>query len=516
MTDDTRRKLMPVCFVGAGPGNPELMTLRGQQLLREANVVFHDSGLDDGLFRSCSEGCRRIDVGHLGTPSAKDVERTAAQMIEAAKQGHRVVRLKSGDPLFYSRALDELTLLRRAGIAVEIVPGVASPHGAAAYAGVPLTDVQGSQKLAFVAATSLLGQPFDPRQFAELAAATDTLCVMLVADQLHAVVRTLLEQQKYRNARALLVYRATLPTQRVVEAPLSELENHAKAHSLKEPSLLLLGDGLRHREALNWYESQPLFGKRLLLCRPSGQAQESANAILRHGACVELLPLIEIGPIDGNRALVDCVNRVHDADWVIFTSANGVDSFRRVVNDLGKDARVFGQAKIAVIGPGTARPLGAFGLQPDIIAKEHVAESLAREILDAGRVNRVMLIRALEARDALPDALRAAGVEVEIVPAYQTSKLANAQGERLAQLLNTGSIDAVLLTSSSMADSLVAALGEKAVTALANVCVASIGPITTATLETHGVKPDVTATTFTVDGLLDALESYFVRRGNAQ
>ena len=514
MTNGAFRKSLPVYFVGAGPGNPDLITLRGQALLRTADVIFHDTGLSSAFFQGCSEGCRVIDVGQVGIAPGEAIRNTAHQIIDAARQGQRVVRLKVGDPLFFSRALDELEALRAAGIPVEVVPGVASPIGAAAFTGVPLTDVRGSQKLVFVAATDLLGNPVDGAEFAVLAKAADTLCVMLIGDQLHSIVNSLLKLERYREARALLVRRATLPEQEVIEAPLAELGERCASKSSNEAGLLILGDVLRHRKQLNWFESQPLFGKRLLLCRPSGQAADSANAILHRGASSEVLPLIEIGPVGDDHALIECVDRVHCADWVIFTSANGVEQFRRVVIASGKDARVFGCARLAVIGPGTAKPLAAWGLKPDLIAKEHVAEALARQILDAGRVQSVMLIRALEARDALPDTLRAAGVAVEIVPAYRTRKLGDAQREKLKHLLHARAIDAVLLTSSSMADSLILALGVDAKDALARVCVASIGPITTATLEKHGIMPTVTATTFTVDGLLDALEGYFTPKSS--
>jgi len=369
-----------VYYVGAGPGDPELITVRGQDLLNHAAVIIHDSEVSHELFRDCPATTQIIDARLCGVASDDAVSRVAQQVIEAARSNDMVVRLKSGDPLFFSRALVEIETVLNAGVTVEMVPGVAS---------------------------------------------------------------------------------------------------------------------------------QPLFGKRLLVCRPRHQAADSARAIQRRGAVAQLLPLIEIEAIADGAALHDALPRVRDFDWVIFTSANGVQQFQNAVARAGKDARVFGRAKIAVIGPGTAKSFQLWGIAPDLVAEEHVAEGLARQILALGAAQSALLVRAVEARDALPDALRAAGLQVDIVAAYRTRKLADEQRQQLRAQLKSRSVDAVLLTSSSMADALMAALAPDAHSLLSNVCVASIGPITTATLEGHGIVADVTASTYTVDGLLEALESYY-------
>jgi len=514
MTENTITKVGKVSYVGAGPGNPELITRRGHELLGQADYVFHDTGLSETFFRACTRDCRIIDVKQRGIAAPDAVQALVKQMQDAVYHGNHVVRLKVGDPLFFSRSLPELQALRAADIPIEIVPGVASPLGAAAYTGVPLTDVDGLLNLVFLAATDPCGNPIDASELANVARGASTLCLLLVVEHLRAIVEALLQLDRFKRCPALLVHRVTLPEQQTIEAPLAELMAQFSERPLSEPALLIVGETVRHRQALNWYEAQPLFGKRLLLCRPREQAHDSASAILQRGAYPELLPLIEIGPVGDDKALIDSVSRLQQADWVIFTSANGVEQFRRVVTSTGRDARVFGRARIAVIGPGTAKPLAAWGLKPDLVAKEHVAEALAREILEAGPVRSVVLIRARDARDALPEALRAAGVAVEIVPAYQTRKLPEVQGERFLELLRTKSVDAVLLTSSSMAEALALALGPLGPAALANVCIASIGPITTATLVERGITPDVTASTFTVEGLLDALETHFARESS--
>jgi uroporphyrinogen III methyltransferase/synthase len=332
---------------------------------------------------------------------------------------------------------------------------------------------------------------------------------MLVENQLRPVVECLLQTGRCGDSNAVLVHQASLPEQRVLEAPLNQLLSRVEPNDLLEPTLLVVGKLTDWRKKLSWFESLPLFGKRLLLCRPRHQSHESARAVRRRGASPEVMPLIEIEPIANNSALVDCLPQLNKHDWVIFTSANGVEKFWQAVAASGLDARVFGRAKIAVIGPGTAKPFEKWGIRPDLIAEEHVAEGLARQILASGPARSALLIRALEARDSLPNSLTAAGLSVAIVAAYTTRKLADENRDRLKLALQSDTIDAMLLTSSSMADALIKALGPNAKAALSHVCVASIGPITTATLAKLGIEANVTASTYTMDGLLDALESYF-------
>ncbi len=502
-------KVGKVWYVGAGPGNPDLITLRGKELLREADVIVHDSEISSEFFYECPESTQIVEVRQTGFASRDELNLIAQQIVRDAQAGANVVRLKVGDPLFFSRALDEIETICAAGIPLEIVPGIASPLAAAAYAGVPLTETDGFIGVALTTATDLLGKAQHLESLARMAIAAETICVLLVAEQLRPVVERLLQMERFQQSNSVLVYKASLPEQRVLEAPLNKLVGLFESSKMVEPALLVVGKVTHWRQKLSWFESLPLFGKRLLLFRPREQSYESARAIRRGGASPLSLPLIEIEPIANNLALGNCIFHLNEYDWVIFTSANGVEQFRQVIARSSLDARAFGRAKIAVIGPGTAKPLEKWGIRPDLIAEEHVAEGLARQILACGPAKSALLIRALQARDTLPNSLQAAGFSVNIVAAYTTKKLAEQQRERLKLLLQSGNVDAVLVTSSSMADALVGALAADAEAALSKVCVASIGPITTATLARLGIKAHLTAQTYTVQGLLDALESYF-------
>ncbi len=502
-------QLGSVSYVGAGPGDPELISVRGQQLLRHADLVIHDSSVASELLEQCKHNATLVDARCPGIASAEDIREIARRIIEATQVGLSVVRLKVGDPLFYSRALDEIRIIAAANVKMEIVPGIASPFGASAFAGVPLTDSDGSGSVVFTSATDLLGRSASAMLLAERAKAADTICVLCAASQLPTIVQSLLPMPRFATSPCVLVYKASTPEQRVLEAPLDRILESFTPQPTPEPLLLIAGKVTEWRKQLTWFESLPLFGKRLLLCRPKHQAKDSARLIRQRGARPILLPLIEIGAPPDNSPLNRCATRLGEYDWVVLTSANGADKLMQAMTENGRDARAFGKAKIAVIGPGTARPLSTWGIVPDLVAEEHVAEALAQQLLAVGSTRSVLLVRALEARDVLPNSLREAGIDVDVVAAYATRKFGGEQQAILTRLIGSRSVDAVLLTSSSMVEALCTGLGPDAPAILSNTCVASIGPITSATLRAWGVQVDVTADNYTVDGLLAALESHF-------
>lgn len=505
-------KVGRVWYVGAGPGDPDLISVRGQRLLLEAQLVVHDSGVATDLLAHCASDVELYEA-HLSDQATTDELRSVARrLIEAAKAGLRVVRLKVGDPLFFSRALDEIAELSDAGINVHILPGIASPLGAAAFAGVPLTGESGAGHVSFLSTIPLQAPAMIRELVIEHARAAESVCILCSQAQLSSVVPALLELPRWGKASSVLISKATTPEQIVVEASLDCLLQVIAARPLLEPVMLIVGNGAPWRRRLGWYEQLPLCGRKLLLCRPKHQAQQSAQSIRERGARPILIPLIEVEPPTDPIPLRECVTRLSSYDWVILTSANGAEQLMHSISAGGRDARAFGRAKIAVIGPGTARPLSQWGIVPDLVAKEHVAEGLARELLADSQARSALLVRAQEARDVLPMSLREAGLTVTVVSAYATRKLGAHQSSHIRRLLQAGGIDAALLTSSSMADALVTALGPSAAEELSRTCVASIGPITTSTLEKAGVRVNVTAKMYTVEGLLDSLEQHFAAR----
>ena len=301
---------------------------------------------------------------------------------------------------------------------------------------------------------------------------------------------------------------AARPAQRVVTAPLSEIAEVSRRAGLSNPALIVVGDVVSLRSELNWYDRQPLFGRRLLVPRPRHQALATAEAIRRRAAEPIILPTIEIGPPPDPEALRAAARRVGDYDFCLFTSANGVERFFETLAALSLDARAFGRCKVGAIGPKTAEALAPHGIRADLTAAEYVGEALAQAILDIGGVRRVLIPRARVAREELPELLRSGGVSVDVVPAYET-RPAVAEKRQLEELVRANGVDVILFTSSSTVDSMVEMLGPDAPGLLSRVTLASIGPITTATAARRGLEVAVTAETYTVEGLLDALEKHY-------
>ncbi|MEB2314020.1 MAG: uroporphyrinogen-III synthase [Polyangiaceae bacterium] len=488
-------------LVGAGPGAPALLTVRGAELLARAELVLHDAEVSPELLALAASAELR-----LAPASAAEL---TSLVLEASRAGRRVVRLISGDPLFSASGVAEARALRRAGLELEVVPGVAVELGASSAAGLALGYPGGPRS----AAALVSAGPPSPGELAGLARAARSFCARLEPGELDAAVAALLASGRASSELAALVTRGTLPSQRVVTAPLGELARAARAAELAAPLVLVLGDAVRARGELRTFDAQPLFGQRVLVPRPLAQSSVTAAAIRARGAEPVMFPVIEIVAPPDPAPLARALDELCRYDWVLLTSVNGVERVMAALRAAGRDARAFGAARLGVIGPRTGAALRAHGLAADLVADEYVGEGLARALLARGVGRRVLLARALHARDALPESLRAAGAEVEVVAAYETRPVPLSRAAELVERLERGALEIVLFTSSSTVSSTAELLGARAAELLATVTVASIGPVTTETLRARGVRVDVTAEEYTVDGLLDALEAHF--RGRA-
>jgi uroporphyrinogen III methyltransferase/synthase len=448
------------------------------------------------------------NVGKRYGERSADQAHITSQLVELALAGKRVVRLKGGDPLLFARGGEEALALSAAGIEFEIVPGISSPVAASAYAGISLTHRELSSSVTFITGSDRAGIEWSPESWKKLATATDTVCILMGMRRLGAITQALMDGGRSAETPAAVIQWGARPAQRTLSATLGNIATLAREAGLTNPAVVVVGEVVRLRDELRWYDSRPLFGKRVLIPRPLGQGKNTAKAVRARGAEPVLEPLIEIAPPPDPERFERAVREAAGYDWVVFTSANGVERFFSVVRSVGRDARIFGKARIAAIGPKTAAELEQRGITSDLVAKEFVGEGLARDLLEKGPPGRVLVARALVARDALPDALRAAGAEVDVVAAYET-KPALGAGASLRRRIEGGELDAVLLTSSSTVTELSARLGPDARALLSRLTLASIGPVTTATAEELGLRIDVAASVYTVDGLLDALESHF-------
>lgn len=498
-----------VWLVGAGPGDPGLITVRGRDLLATADVVLHDALSHPALLDLCARSAELRDVGKRGGSKSPTQDWITSQLIELALAGRQVVRLKGGDPMLFARGAEEALALADAGIDFEIVPGVSSPVAASAYAGIPMTHRDLSSSVTFITGSDREGKTWSPDAWKRLATATETICVLMGMQRIDAICSAIIEGGRSPSTPAAVVMWAARPSQRVVTAPLSEIAAAAHRAGLSNPAVIVVGDVVSLREPLRWFDRQPLFGRRLLVPRPRHQAVGTAEAIRRRAAEPIILPTIEIRPAPDPEALRAAARRVSDYDFCLFTSANGVDCFFEALGQLSLDARAFGRCKVGAIGPKTAEALVPHGIRADLTAAEFVGESLAQAILDIGGVRRILIPRARVAREQLPELLRRGGLTVDVVPAYETRPAGSEQKQRLQDLIADNEVDVVMFTSSSTVDSMVEMLGPDAPALLSRVALASIGPITSATAARHGLEVAVTAETYTVEGLLDALEKHY-------
>jgi uroporphyrinogen III methyltransferase/synthase len=498
-----------VWLVGAGPGDPGLITVRGRDLLATADVVLHDALSHPALLDLCARSAELRDVGKRGGSKSPSQDWITSQLIELARSGRRVVRLKAGDPMLFARGAEEALALAQAGIEFEIVPGVSSPVAASAYAGIPMTHRDLSSSVTFITGSDREGKTWSPEAWKRLATATETICVLMGMQRIDAISRAIIEGGRSPSTPAAVVMWAARPAQRVVTAPLGDIAEASLRAGLSNPALIVVGDVVALREPLRWFDRQPLFGRRLLVPRPRHQAVGTAEAIRRRAAEPIILPTIEIRPAPDPEALRAAARRVSDYDFCLFTSANGVDCFFEALRQASLDARAFGRCKVGAIGPKTAEALVPHGIRADLTASEFVGESLAGAILDIGGVRRILIPRARVAREQLPELLRRGGVTVDVVPAYETRPAGDEQKRRLEALIADNEVDVVMFTSSSTVDSIVEMLGPDAPALLSRVTLASIGPITSATAARRGLEVAVTAETYTVEGLLDALEKHY-------
>lgn len=504
-----------VYLVGAGPGDPGLLTVRGAELIATADVVLHDELVHPALLEGARPTAQIRAVGKRGGDRiGKQAKQDAieAELIARAQEGRSVVRLKGGDPFLFGRGSEEAEALAAAGVPFEVVPGVPSPLGAAAYAGVSLTHRDLASSVTFVSGTTRAGARFE---WSELASVKGTICVLMGMHNIEEVTLGLLRDARRDPAtQALVIQWGTRAEQRVVEGTLGGIAERARAAGLGSPAVIVVGAVAALRRELRWFDQRPLFGKRVLVTRPREQAAGVARLLRRRGGEAVIWPAIEIGPPPDPALAARAAREVDRYDVAVFTSENGVERFFRELDAAGRDARALGRARVAAIGPGTAAALRDRGVRADIVPATYRGEALAEAILEdvgGGRPGlRVLIPRALVAREVLAERLREAGCEVDVVPVYETRAASEERRRELARLVEEGRVDVVLLTSSSTADSVCDALGPGAGDRLAEkgVLVASIGPITTATAERRGLRVGVTAEVSTTLGLIEAVERH--------
>jgi uroporphyrinogen III methyltransferase/synthase len=479
------------------------VTVRALELIEQADVVVHDRLVSRRLLERAPPGAELIDVGKRPGDPGVGQEAINALLVEHALAGRRVVRLKGGDPFVFGRGGEEAEALERAGVAFEVVPGVTAGVAAPAYAGIPVTHRDEASAVAFVTAHEDPSKPESTLDWPALAAFPGTLVFYMGVKTLAGVASNLIEHGRPPGEPAAVIERGTLPGQRVVMAPLAEIATSAEAGGIRPPALTVVGPVAALRERLAWLERAPLFGRRIAITRARAQASDLATRLSELGADVVEAPAIRIEPRLGEPEVDRAVAALAggEIEIVCLTSPNGADLLLEALAAAGHDARALAGTTLAAIGPGTAAALARHGLRADVVPERAIGEALAAELVRGGvDGRRVLIARAAEARDVLPEALADAGARVDTVALYQTVREELGETERAA----LGRAEYLTFTSSSTVRNLIDALGGRDGLP-ESARIVSIGPVTSATARELGLHVDVEAERHDLDGLVAAL-----------
>ncbi|MDE2572937.1 MAG: uroporphyrinogen-III C-methyltransferase [bacterium] len=491
-----------VSLVGAGPGDPGLLTVKAARLVARAEVLIYDYLAAEPIVALAPPHCQRIYVGKKAGQHTLPQQEIDALLVRLGREGRRVVRLKGGDPFVFGRGGEEAEALAAAGVAFEIVPGITSAIAAPAYAGIPVTHREHNAQFVVCTGHEDPGKLASTIDWAKLADPHRTIVMLMAMGNLREIAGCLMAEGLPAQTPVAVVREGTKPDQRTATGTLATIADVVEREGLAAPAVVVIGSVVALRERIRWFDCGALAGKGVLITRPPEDAGEMSERLYELGARPISAPLIAIEPPHDISAARTAVEHAGAYQWIVFTSRNGVRAFFEHAAALGRDARVLGGVKIAAIGSVTAQTLRAHGLRADFVPDDYVAEAVADGLLERTSAGeRVLLYRAAGARDVLPERLRANGRICEVVAAYRTRALGDpALREKLARA------DVLTFASSSTVRAFVAAL-DGDLSPSRGKTVACIGPITAQTAREAGLHVDVVAEVHTADGLIDALEA---------
>jgi uroporphyrinogen III methyltransferase/synthase len=506
-----------VYLIGAGPGDPGLISVRGLECLAQADVVLYDRQVHPRLLRHARPDAEKIDVG-TAAPQPLEQEAICYLLAEKAREGKTVARLKWGDPFIFGRGGAEALFLHEQGVRFEVVPGIPHGIGAASYAGVPLTYPGGGDTVTFVRGHEDDGQTPAVVDWASLARLDGTIVCYAGPDQLPDMLRALISHGRSPDDTAAIVYNGTLPSQQTRSGTLQELAGEGiNPSGERRPAILIVGRVAGLRDHLRWFDARPLFGKRVLVTRPREQAAELVDLLEAAGAEALEAPLIRILPPLDYAPLDDACRAAGEFDWIIFSSANAIDAFFARLNAAGLDARALHGARLCAVGAVSARRLERQGLMIDLVPDEYRAEGVVAALVARGPIDhaRVLLPRSDIGRETIGDELRKRGAAVTEVVAYRTAvtELEREGEPDIYRLLLEGKIDVVTFTSASAVRSFVQVVGaEPAADLLRGTLVASIGPVTAEAASQYGINTTIMPAEYTVPALAAAIVERFRKR----
>jgi uroporphyrinogen III methyltransferase / synthase len=497
-----------VYLVGAGPGDLGLVTLRAKECIEQADVIVYDHLANPEMLGWAREDAEIIYAGKEAGKHALKQDEINALLIEKAREGKQVVRLKGGDPFVFGRGAEEAKAVVDAGIAFEIVPGITSAIAGPAYAGIPVTNRSQNSHVTFFTGHEDPAKTQSSIDYAALAKLGGTQVMLMGVERIEAIAQRMMEQGARKDLPVALVRWATTGRQETLVGTLENIAQRVGDLGFEAPAVAVFGEVVALRENLSWYEKRPLSGKRIVVTRTRKQASELSNRLRALGAEIVELPTIRIEPPTDVREFAELVQDAHSYDWIVFTSPNGVEAFFEMFFKLYDDAREIGGVRIAAIGPATAQRVKDYHLHVDLQPEEFVAEAIVREFAKQGGVEnlRILIARAEKARDVLPKELSGLGAIVDEGFAYRTvPETRDATGAR-RRLLEEGA-DLITFTSSSAVENFVA-LGLPWPKGMQ---VASIGPVTSKTAREQGLKIDIQARRYDIEGLVEAIRGFFAK-----
>jgi len=502
-----------VYLIGAGPGDPGLMTLKGKEILSRADVIIYDYLANKVFLEFRKPEAELIYVGKKGgdhTMGQADINRL---IVEKSKTGKSVARLKGGDPFIFGRGGEEAQELVAEGVPFEVVPGITSAISVPAYAGIPLTHRDHTATVAFITGHE---DPFKEKSnihWDKLATGVGTLVFLMGVGNLKKIAENLMRNGRSSKTPVAVIRRGTVPEQKTVSGNLDNIAHRVEKAGLRPPAIIVVGDVVGLRDELNWFETKPLFGKRIVVTRAREQASGFLEALSLLGAeCIQF-PTIEIVPPDTFDPLDAAISNLESYGWLLFTSVNGVKYFLKRLYHQGKDVRDLKGLKIGAIGPKTAKEWQRLGITPDLVPNEYRAEAVVEAFRKWNPEGvSILLPRAAKAREILPDELRKMGARVDVVDAYKTvTPTDDTAGIR--DMMQKGTIDMVTFTSSSTVTNFVAMFGsnQRQLTAewMKKVTVACIGPITAETAKNHGFSVDLMPKDYTIEALTRTIMDFF-------
>lgn len=506
--DMTEKKITgKVYIIGAGPGDPGLITVKGADCLRRATVIVYDFLANQELLKYARPEARFIYVGKKGGDHTLAQDKINDLLVAEAKAGNTVARLKGGDPFIFGRGGEEAEVLARNNVPFEIIPGVTSAIAVPAYAGIPLTHRGFTSAVAFVTGHEDPGKEKSGIDWPALAG-IGTLVFLMGVKNISRIAAALVENGKSPSTPAALIRWGTTSRQEILAATLDSIAERAKESDFTPPAILVVGGVVNLREELKWFEKKPLFGRGVMITRPENQADDLASLLAEEGAEAFFFPTIKIIPPRDRTALDAALERIKSYDWIIFTSANGVYHFFARLSEMQKDVRELQGIKICCIGPATAESIRRRGIKVDLVPETYISEGILKSFGGIGVAGRkILLPRAASARDVLPAGLAAMGAAVDVVTAYETVN-SGRRKEEFLELLRDNKIDVITFTSSSTVNNFREIVGGNFVLP-PEIKVACIGPVTEEAARKAGFAVAVRQEEYTMKGLVRSLIDYF-------